>query len=92
LGILGVPIDRRISAMVPDLRMESGIIVAARTTFGASADSGLETGDIIHSFNGITIITLDALNEAIQKLNPGDPVVLQIERDGHLQYLAFEME
>ncbi len=92
LGIIGVQIDRRISAMVPDLRMASGVIVAARTAFGASVESGLETGDVIHELNGVTIISLDALSAAIQHFKPGDPVVLQIERDGQLQYLAFEME
>jgi serine protease Do len=92
LGILGVQIDRRISAMVPDLRMASGVIVAARTAFGGGVDSGLETGDVIHALNGVTIISLEALDVAIQKLKPGDPVVLQIERDGQLQFLAFEME
>jgi serine protease Do len=92
LGILGVQIDRRISAMVPDLRMASGVIVAARTTFGASVDSGLETGDVIHALNGANIISLEALSAGVKQLKPGDPVVLQIERDGQLQYLAFEME
>ena len=92
LGIIGVQIDRQISAMVPDLRMASGVIVAARTSFGASVDSGLETGDVIHAMNGSTIISLEALSAAIQQVKPGDPVVLQIERDGKLQYLAFEME
>lgn len=92
LGILGVQIDSRISAMVPDLRMGSGVIVAARTAFGGGVDSGLETGDVIHALNGSTIISLEALGAAIQKLKPGDPVVLQIERDGQLQFLAFDME
>jgi serine protease Do len=92
LGILGVQIDRRISAMVPDLRMASGVIVAARTAFGASVESGLEAGDVIHELNGVTIISLEMLSAGIKQLKPGDPVVLQIERDGQLQYLAFEME
>jgi S1-C subfamily serine protease len=42
--------------------------------------------------NGVLIISLDALTAGIKQLKPGDPVVLQIERDGRLQYLAFEME
>jgi len=92
LGIIGMQIDRRVSAMVPDLRMASGIIVAARTAFGASVDSGLQTGDVIHELNGVTIISLETLSAGIKQLKPGDPVVLQIERDGHLQFLAFEME
>jgi len=92
LGIIGMQIDRLVSAMVPDLRMASGIIVAARTAFGASVDSGLQTGDVIHELNGVTIISLETLSAGIKQLKPGDPVVLQIERDGHLQFLAFEME
>jgi serine protease Do len=92
LGILGVQIDRRISAMVPGLRMASGVIVAARTAFGSSVESGLATGDVIHALNGITIISLETLNAAIKQFKPGDPVVLQIERDGKLLYLSFEME
>jgi S1-C subfamily serine protease len=92
LGILGVQIDKDISAMVPSLRMASGVIVAARTAYGAMVDSGLETGDVIHALNGSTIISLDTLSTNIQQLKAGDPVVLQVERNGDLQYLAFEME
>jgi serine protease Do len=92
LGILGVQIDKDIAAMVPSLRMASGVIVAARTAFGATVDSGLETGDVIHALNGTTIISLDTLSTSIQQLKAGDPVVLQIERNGDLQFLAFEME
>ena len=92
LGILGVQIDRDIAAMVPSLRMASGVIVAARTANGAAVDSGLEAGDVIHALNGTTIISLDTLSASIQQLKPGDPVVLQIERNGGLHYLAFEME
>jgi serine protease Do len=92
LGIIGVQIDAKISALVPDLRMASGVIVAARTAFGATVDSGLETGDVIHELNGVTIISLETLSADIKQIKPGDPVVLQIERDGQLQYLAFEIE
>jgi len=28
----------------------------------------------------------------VRNLKPGDPVALQVERKGKLQYLAFEME
>jgi serine protease Do len=92
LGIVGVQIDRSTSALVPDLRIASGVIVAARTAFGTSVPSGLETGDVIHGRNGEEIISLEALRTDVKQLKPGDPVVLQIERDGSLQYLAFEME
>jgi serine protease Do len=92
LGILGIQIDRRISDMIPGLRISSGVIVAARTTWAASMELGLMTGDVIHSLNGVSIISLEALRSGILRLQPGDATVLQIERDGKLQYLASEME
>ncbi len=92
LGIVGVEIDSRIAEMVSDLRMGSGVIVAARTNFAATVDSGLQTGDVIHAMNGTPIISMDALNTGIKALKTGDSVVLQVERDGKLQFLSFEME
>ena len=92
LGILGVQIDQRLAAMLLGLRMASGVIVAARTTWSASLELGLTTGDVIHSLNSVPIISLEALRSGILRLQPGDAAVLQIERDGKLQYLAFEME
>jgi hypothetical protein len=35
---------------------------------------------------------MDALRAAVRDLKTGDPVVLQVERDGGLLYLSFEME
>jgi len=92
LGILGIQIDQRLAAMLPGLRMPSGVIVAARTTWSASLDVGLMTGDVIHSLNGVPIVSVEALRSGILRLQPGDAAVLQLERDGKLQYLAFEME
>jgi serine protease Do len=92
LGILGIQITRELAAMVSGLRMESGVLVAARTAFGTTVDSGLAAGDVIHALNGVSVISLDELKAGIEKLKPGDATVLQIERDGALHYLAFEME
>jgi serine protease Do len=92
LGILGVQINQRLAAMLPGLRMASGVIVAARTTWSASLELGLMTGDVIHSLNRVPIISVEALRSGILRLQPGDAAVLQIERDGRLQYLSFEME
>ncbi len=72
--------------------MASGVIVAARAAYAAAVETGLQSGDVIHALNGNDIISLDGLRQALDKLKTGDPVVLQIERQGTLMYLAFEME
>ncbi len=91
LGILGLEIDSQISKMFPELRRGSGVIVVARAAT-AGPESGLQSGDVIHSVNGITVISLDALRSAVDQLKPGDPVAMQIERQERMMYLAFEME
>ena len=92
LGILGVAIDKKLSQALPGLRMASGVIVAARAPYLATAETGLQSGDVIHTLNRIDIISLEGLRQAVDKLKTGDPVVMQIEREGRLMYLAFDME
>ena len=55
-------------------------------------DTGLQAGDIIHQLNQTPIDTMDTLRATVGKLKPGDPVVLQVEREDGLMYVSFEME
>jgi S1-C subfamily serine protease len=91
LGILGVEIDQRIAAMVPDLRDPFGIFVAARST-GATVEVPLLAGDVIRTLNGQPITTLDRLRSALKSLPPGAPAALQIQRDQKLLFLAFTLD
>ena len=55
-------------------------------------DTGLQAGDVIHQLNTTSIASMDALRAAVSTLKTGDAVVLQVERDGGLMYVSFEME
>jgi len=90
LGIIGVEIDQKIAAMAEDLRDPFGIIVVARSNEGA--DIPLAAGDVIRSLNGQPMTTLERLRGALKSLQPGAPVVLQIQRDQRLQFLAFTLD
>jgi len=88
LGILGIEIDKKITALLPDVREASGVIVAAKVAgLGGQANS-LAAGDIIHGVNGVPVISLDFLRSKLDAIKPGTPVVLQIERDGDLTYVT----
>lgn len=91
LGILVVEIDKRIAAMLPELRDPFGIIVAARAA-GATAEVPLTTGDVIRTLNGEPMTTLDRLRNALKALPLGSAVVLQIQRDQKLMYVAFTLD
>jgi serine protease Do len=90
LGIIGVEIDKKIAAMTEDLRDPFGIIVVARSSEGA--DIPLSAGDVIRSLNGQPMTTLERLRNALQSLKPGAPVVLQIQRDQRLLFVAFTLD
>jgi serine protease Do len=91
LGILAVEIDKNIASMIADLRDPYGIIVAARAA-GAAGEIPLTTGDVIRSFNGEPMTTLDRLRAALTALPPNAPIVLQIQREGKLQFVTFSLE
>jgi len=74
------------------LRTGTGVIVAARTLDASSIDAGLEVGDVIHEVNRRSVESVEALRSALRALKPGDPVVLQIERQESFHFLATEME
>jgi serine protease Do len=92
LGVLGLGITEDIEAMVPSLRVSSGVIVAARTEDPQAADVSLATGDVIHAVNGRRVTTLPDLRSALDTLKPHSPVVLQIERNGSFSFVAFELD
>lgn len=93
LGVLGLDVDRGVARLLPNLRSPTGVVIAATTSDMPPAWEGeLVPGDVIHAVNRTTIRNLDALRLAIDALKPGDPLVLQIERDGELMYVAGRAE
>jgi serine protease Do len=92
LGILGVEIDRKLVPMLPDLRKQYGIVVAARAAGAEGLDVDLRPGDVIYAINNEPTSSVKSLTTALEQMKSGDAVVLQLERDGALMYVAFEME
>jgi serine protease Do len=92
LGVLGIDINQQTAELLPPLRIKSGVAVVARTAGYRSDDTGLLPGDVIHFLNGSPVTGLEDLGKRLSFFKTGDAVVLQIERDGELSYLAFEME
>jgi serine protease Do len=92
LGILGVSIDESLGLAIGSLRLPSGVMVAAHAEDRRAAAVSLSAGDVIHSVNGAAVSDLEELRAALDGMKPHSPVVLQIERDGLLSFVAFELE
>jgi serine protease Do len=92
LGVLAIDLTPDLRARLGSLRIPSGVVVVGRAADLIMPDTGLEAGDIIHELNTTPVDSMETLRAAVAALKTGDPVVLQVERDGGLQYVSFEME
>jgi serine protease Do len=92
LGILGVDVSEKLAGVIPGLLQGTGVVVAARTLDATRVESGLQPGDVIHAVNRTPIESVEALRGVLRTIKAGDPVAIQIERQGAFAYLAFEME
>ena len=92
LGILAIELNEKVADMLPDLRHEYGLVVAARTSAAPYSGAEIESGDVIYEINTMPTLTVKGLREVLDKMKPGDAVVLQVERAGHLMYLPLELE
>ena len=91
LSVFVTDLDNRIKPLLASNRSDSGVVVVAQTA-GPNADAGLQTGDIIRAVDRTPLQSISQFQAIVRDVQSGDPVVLQIERGGTLQYLAFEMD
>lgn len=90
LGILAIPITDELAQLLPELRYTHGLIVAARSTEAAA--NGLKEGDVIYSLNTLPMVSVAALQSSLEKLKPGDPAILQVQRNQRMMYLAIDID
>jgi serine protease Do len=90
LGILAIQITDKLSELLPELRHEYGVVVAARAT--DAPGSVLQPGDVIYEINKTPTVSIDALRSVLDTLKPGDPIVLQVQRGTKLKYIALDLE
>ncbi|MGA8150608.1 MAG: trypsin-like peptidase domain-containing protein [Terriglobales bacterium] len=92
LGVLAVDLSDQLRLVVGDLRIPTGVVVIARAADLLGPETGLKTGDVIHSVNGTPVDSVVSLRALLRNLKPNSPVVLQVERDDGLQWLTFESQ
>src|SRR5438270_3413672 len=92
LGIFVADVDGKLQHLLHGEDDDSGVLVVADTGSANSIETGVETGDIIRAINRVPLQSVSQLQATVRQLKPGEPVVLQVERSGKLQYLPFEMD
>jgi serine protease Do len=90
LGILAIEITDKLSDMLPELRHEYGVVVAARAA--DAPGSVLEPGDVIYEMNKTPVVSIAALRSVLDQMKPGSSAVLQIQRGTKLRYVVIDLE
>jgi serine protease Do len=92
LGVLCIPIDKKLAAMLPDLRNAYGLVVAAGSTRDLTTGGQLQPGDVIYSVNGDPVTSVPAFRKKLDEFKSGDSPVFQIERSSRLMFVTIELE
>lgn len=92
LGVLGVGIEPRVAAKLPQLRATGGVLVAGLLADAPGGQGGLETGDVIIALNGSPVSALEDLRTRVDALGEGGACVLQVQRGQILLYVVLELE
>jgi serine protease Do len=91
LGVLALELDEELRRAAGPLRGRDGVLVAARAQ-GADGVDELRAGDVIYAVNGVSVLGLAELRQAVSRPRPGEALVLHVERDAKLIYVVVEVE
>lgn len=91
LGVFATDLTPRLNEQLGPFRLAQGVLVAARSADGPVLEEGFRAGDVIYALNREPTPTVARLRALLSKLKSGDALALQIERDGKLRFIAFEV-
>jgi S1-C subfamily serine protease len=92
LGIFVIDLKHSQAGAMLNLRSDNGVLVAGLLGGEPATAADLSVGDVIRAVNGTPVDSSQQLRQILAGLKPGDAVVLEVERQSVLQYVAFEME
>lgn len=88
LGIVGVNLNSGARHLFAATRAPSGVIVAAKCDAIKYDTDELKADDILHQVNGHSVHDVADLRSYLLQTAPDQPLIFQVEREGHLMYIA----
>jgi len=92
LGILALPLTDEVSALVSNLRLPSGALVAASNAPPTPWGDRLQPGDVIYRVEGTRIGGPQRLRQLLDAHSSDDRLLLHVLREGNMQYLVLQVE
>ena len=92
IGIFALDLSPAMRDQLEPLRQDQGgVLVAAREADGPALGENFESGDVLYSLNHESVKDVKSLRAILKRLRPGDAVAAQVERQGKLRFVSFEM-
>ncbi len=92
LDVLCVDLTDSLVKAIGPLREPGGVLVAAMSADAAPPAERFQPADVIHAVNGHAVHDLAELRAAVAGLKERDPACVQLERQGMLMYVTFEVD
>ncbi|NSW77192.1 MAG: DegQ family serine endoprotease [Candidatus Atribacteria bacterium] len=95
---LSVTLGVEVREITPDLvrqyalKRESGVVIVGVDTGGPADQAGLRPGDIVLELNRRRIATLSDWEEALSRIQPGETVLLLLDRGGRTYFVPLKAE
>jgi serine protease Do len=87
LGIFVTDMNEDLARELGQFRGEGGVLVVARLDKTLAQAEALVLGDIIYRMNRQPITSSEQLQQQLDTMKAGEPVVFQVERDGRLRFV-----
>ena len=92
LGVLVLDVDEKVTPLLPPLRRLSGVVVAGVVADAAGKTDALYSADVIYAVNDKKVNNRAELEAALQSIERGESIALQIERMSQLQFVMVEVQ
>jgi serine protease Do len=92
LDLLAMDLSESYLAAIEPPRKPGGVLVAGMTADAAPPADRFLPGDIIHAVNGKDVGSPAELRAAVAGMKDGDPCVVQLERQGMLMFVSFDID
>jgi len=90
-GIFCLDLTPELKSEYTDLRRDKGVVVVSLQADGPILEEPFKPGDAIYAVNREPVTGLASLRAILKQLHSGAPVAVQLERDGSLRFLSFEL-
>jgi len=90
----GLKVEAVTSEVAKELELSrvKGLVITEVIPGSSADDMGLQPGDVILEANRIEMSSVDEWEELINKLEPGDTLLLLVFRSGHTYYVPIKVE